>query len=128
MNNPGISPIIAGLKGVCPQCGKGVLFNGYLKLADECECCGLDYRNEDVGDGPASLMILLVGTLVVFPALLVEVAFKPPIWVHALLWLPLTTVLTLGFLRPFKAFWFALMFRNNVVQGRKELENPGQDQ
>ncbi|PHS21930.1 MAG: hypothetical protein COA84_14310 [Robiginitomaculum sp.] len=121
MDKANISPISAGLKCVCPRCGEGALFNGYLKLADECPCCGMDYRYEDAGDGPASVVILFVGVLVVFPALLVEVAFKPPIWVHMLLWLPLATLLTLAVLRPFKAFWFAVMYRNNVVQGRGGL-------
>ncbi len=119
MSRSGISPVSAGIKCVCPQCGEGALFNGYLKIANECECCGLNFRNQDAGDGPASVVILLVGILVVFPALLLEVAVKPPLWVHALLWLPLATLFTLSILRPFKAFWFALMYRNNVVQGRK---------
>jgi len=127
MNKANISPISAGVRCVCPRCGEGALFNGYLKLADECECCGLDYRYEDAGDGPASVVILLVGILVVFPALLVEVAFKPPLWVHVILWLPLATALTLAVLRPFKAFWFALMYRNNVVQGRTGAEEPTDD-
>ena len=119
MSKRGISPVTAGLKCVCPKCGEGALFNGYLKLADQCECCGMDFRYEDAGDGPASVIILLVGILVVFPALLVEAAFHPPIWVHAVLWLPLATVLTLILLRPFKAFWFALMYRNNVHESNK---------
>ncbi len=128
MNQANISPISAGVRCVCPKCGEGALFQGYLKLADECECCGLDYRYEDAGDGPASVVILLVGILVVFPALLVEVAFKPPLWVHIVLWLPLATILTLAVLRPFKAFWFALMYRNNVVQGRTGSAGPTDDQ
>jgi uncharacterized protein (DUF983 family) len=127
MNKANILPISAGVKCVCPRCGEGALFKGYLKLADGCECCGLDYRYEDAGDGPASVVILLVGILVVFPALLVEVAFKPPMWVHIVLWLPLATILTLAVLRPFKAFWFALMYRNNVVQGRAGTEEPTDD-
>ncbi len=114
MSKQGISPIQAGLKCVCPKCGEGALFAGFLKMAPSCECCGMDFSNEDAGDGPASVIISLVGILVVFPALLVEAAFRPPIWVHLLMWLPLATLLTLLFLRPFKAMWFAIMFRNNV--------------
>jgi uncharacterized protein (DUF983 family) len=39
---------------------------------------------------------------VVPAALLVETAFAPPYWVHALLWVPLTLGLALGLLQPVK--------------------------
>jgi uncharacterized protein (DUF983 family) len=35
------SPILAGLQGCCPRCGKGKLFAGFLKLAPYCSRCGL---------------------------------------------------------------------------------------
>lgn len=119
MSKSGISPIQAGLKCVCPKCGKGALFDGYLKIAPACAYCSMDFSYEDAGDGPASVVILLVGIMVVFPALMVEIAFQPPLWVQGLLWLPLATALTLVFLRPFKAFWFAVMYRNNVHESNK---------
>jgi len=45
-----------------------------------------------VGDGPAAFLTLIIGTIVVALAIWVELAAGPPLWVHALLWIPLTTV------------------------------------
>ena len=33
----------AGWHGKCPECGKGHMFRSWLKLADRCENCGLDF-------------------------------------------------------------------------------------
>ena len=81
--------IMRGLRGRCPHCGEGRLFSGFLGLRPKCERCGLDYRFADSGDGPAIFVILGAGFVVVFAALIVEVLYRPPFWLHAALWLPL---------------------------------------
>lgn len=55
-----------GLRLRCPRCGEGKLFRGYLKVADRCEACGLDYTYQRADDGPAYVVILIVGHLVGF--------------------------------------------------------------
>src|SRR5436309_1512449 len=95
-------PIKRGLYGRCPRCGEGRLFNGFLKLAPRCERCGLDYSFADSADGPAFFVMFLSGFIVVFAALLVEVLYQPPFWVHAILWVPLILITTLVPLRPVK--------------------------
>ena len=81
--------IMTGLAGRCPRCRKGHLFSGFLNLRKECEACGLDYAFADAGDGPAIFVILISGFIVVGSALIVEVLYQPPFWLHALLWGPL---------------------------------------
>src|SRR5438067_2441 len=44
------SPVVAGLRGCCPRCGKGKLFAGFLALAPRCEHCGLDFSFADSAD------------------------------------------------------------------------------
>src|SRR5947208_3664720 len=83
------SPFVAGLAGRCPQCGKGKLFRGFLAVRPRCEACGLDFAFADAGDGPAVFVILLAGFVVVGAALLVEMRYAPPLWLHAMLWVPL---------------------------------------
>src|SRR5476649_197962 len=95
-------PIGRGLLGRCPACGQGRLFQGFLTLRPACEKCGLDYGFADAGDGPAVFVILIGGAIVVFAALLTEVAYQPPYWVHAALWLPLILLVTLAPLRLIK--------------------------
>src|SRR5262245_60764121 len=98
-----VSPFIAGLSCKCPRCGQGKLFAGFLTLAPRCEACRLDYAFIDAGDGPAIFIIMIAGFIVVGAALIVEIKYQPPIWVHVALWLPLTAATTLLPLRSMKA-------------------------
>lgn len=116
---PLVSSFHAGLKGACPRCGEGRLFKGYLTLAPGCDRCGLDYSFANSGDGPAVFIILVAGFIVTGAALLVEIAYKPPFWVHAALWLPAGLVLPLLLLRPFKATLLALQYRFRAEEGRR---------
>ena len=86
--------IMTGLACRCPRCRKGHLFSGFLNLHTQCEACGLDYSFADAGDGPAIFVILISGFIVVGAALIVEVVYQPPFWVHALLWGPLILIVT----------------------------------
>lgn len=115
---PPVSPFVAGLKARCPRCGKGRLFSGFLRPAQNCDACGLDFGFADSGDGPAVFIILIVGFIVVGAALAVEVLYQPPYWLHGLLWVPLTMLLSLALLRPFKATLLALQYRNKAQEGR----------
>lgn len=114
----GVNPILAGLACRCPNCGKGPLFAGFLTVSPRCASCGFDLAAADSGDGPAVFIILVVGMVVCFAALVTEVAVRPPIWVHLVLWLPLTAILTLALLRPFKGVMLALQFHHKASQAR----------
>jgi uncharacterized protein (DUF983 family) len=119
-----VSPLFAGLMCRCPQCGRGKLFRGFLGLPPRCDACGLDYGFIDAGDGPAVFVILLAGFIVVGCALLVEVAYQPPFWVHAALWGPLILLTTLGPLRLMKGLLIALQYHHKAAEGRLE-RRPG---
>jgi uncharacterized protein (DUF983 family) len=115
---PNEMPIGRGLRGRCPACGQGRLFKGFLDLRPACEHCGLDFSFADAGDGPAVFVILIGGAIVVFAALMTEVVFQPPYWVHAALWLPLILLVTLGPLRPIKGLLIALQYHHKAAEGR----------
>jgi len=106
------------LFGRCPRCGKAPLFAGYLRIAPRCAHCGLDYALFDVGDGASVFVILLAGFLVVGGALIVEIAWSPPYWVHAILWLPAIAILTFGGLRLVKSTLMVLQYRHQAHEGR----------
>ncbi len=116
--SPHISPFKAGIKCRCPRCGTGPLFSGYLTVAKTCPDCDLDYARVDSGDGPAVFIILIVGFIVAFSALIVEVKYEPSYWVHAVLWLPLILLLSLGLLRPFKGVLIALQYHHRAGEGQ----------
>ena len=113
----GPQPLLrTGLLARCPRCGEGPLFKGFLDVAPSCASCGLDYAKVDSGDGPAVFVILILGFIVVFLALWVELKYEPPTWVHLVLWVPLILVGVLGMLRPFKATLVALQYRHKATQ------------
>ena len=112
------SIIATGLAGRCPRCGKGKLFDGFITLAKSCRVCGLDFAFADAGDGPAVFVTLLAGFVVVGIALIVEVLYEPPYWLHLVIFLPLTLVVCLGMLRPLKGVLVALQYRYQAQEGR----------
>jgi uncharacterized protein (DUF983 family) len=115
---PPVEPIAAGLKGRCPRCGQGGLFSSFLTVATKCDACGLDYSFADAGDGPAVFVILIIGFIVVGLALWMEVSVGPPLWVHFLLWIPLTFILSLTALRLIKGVLITLQYANKAAEGR----------
>ena len=109
---------IRGIACRCPRCGRGRLYAGFLTLAPRCDACGLDYAFIDAGDGPAIFIIMLAGAIVVTAALIVEIKYQPPFWLHAALWLPLILVTTLLPLRSMKSLLIALQFHHKAAPGR----------
>jgi len=122
MNSPSPTtlPIAKGLRGRCPRCGEGKLFDGFLGLRKACDRCGLDFDFADAGDGPAVFVILIGGFIVVFAALITEFAYQPPYWMHAALWLPLILIVTLAPLRLIKGLLIALQYHHKAAEGRIE--------
>ena len=112
------SPFTAGLTCRCPRCGKGRLFAGFLTVAPRCEVCGLDYGFTDSGDGPAVFVIFAVAPIVVILALILEAIAHPAPYVHLIVWIPVTVILCVALLRPFKATMIALQYRNAAGEGR----------
>lgn len=112
-----VSPVKAGLGCRCPRCGSGKLFKGFLDFADKCTHCDLDYEDFEKGDGPAVFIILIMGFIVVGLALVVEVKYEPPLWLHALLWGPMIIGGSIAMLRPMKGLMIAMQYIYNAGDG-----------
>jgi uncharacterized protein (DUF983 family) len=93
------------------------LFAGWVRFADKCRVCGLNFDSFNVGDGPAAFLILIVGAVVVIGALVLDAAAEPPWWVH-LIWIPITAALTIGGLRFAKAWLLAQEYSHRAREGR----------
>ncbi len=120
---PGLgSTLAAGIAGRCPACHRGKLYSGYLALAPKCENCGLDYAFADSGDGPAVFVILVTGFVVTGLALITEILYAPPYWLHAVLWGSLAIFLPLVLLRSFKGMLIALQFRHKAEESKFPAE------
>lgn len=90
----------------CPSCGKGHLFDGYLKVVSACPSCGEDLTHQRADDGPAYLTILVVGHLVVVAMHVLWAHFRPEPLVLA----TLLTVLAVGL-----SLWLLPRFKGAIV-------------
>lgn len=113
-----VSAFKAGLACRCPDCGRGRVFNGFLKFATTCSECGADFTIADAGDGPAFFVMFAALIVIVPAAMITELALSPPEWVHLLVWPPLTFAFCLTLLRPTKATLFALQWRHKAGEAR----------
>jgi uncharacterized protein (DUF983 family) len=94
--------VLRGLRGRCPHCGEGRLFRSFVKTVDRCEHCGEEIFHHRADDLPAYLVIVIVGHITLGGFLAVEVMAELPMWVHMVVWVPLTVILALALLRPVK--------------------------
>lgn len=118
-NPPKVYFFRAGIRLKCPSCGKGKIFSGLLTVRDHCQVCDFPLKEHEVGDGPAFFAMFLGCIVITFLALLVEAMFSPPLWVHAVLWTPLTVVSSIVALRSFKGFLMALQYRYRASDFKK---------
>ncbi|ABS69087.1 protein of unknown function DUF983 [Xanthobacter versatilis] len=102
--------LLRGARGRCPACGRGRLFSSYLKVSPYCPDCGEELYHHRADDAPPYATILLVGHIVVPLMVLVEEIYRPEVWVHLILWLPLTLALCLILLPPLKGMLVSLQW------------------
>lgn len=126
-----------GWKGSCPRCGKGRMFQSWLKVSKTCEVCGLDYSFAAPDDGPAFFSLCIVALpLIIFPVWL-EAAFDPPFWVHLVTSFPMMGLGCVLPLRPIKGWLIASQYVNKAQEhgtaqlwaqlNAREAERTGQD-
>jgi uncharacterized protein (DUF983 family) len=94
----------------CPACGEGRLFTNYIRVRRQCLVCKEELHHQKADDAPPYFTIMAVGHIVVPALLAVEIAWHPPIWLHLLVWLPLTCLLTFDLLPRFKGLTIGLQW------------------
>lgn len=124
--SPAPSPVLLrdAARGACPQCGAPTLFAGPVRFAPICRACGLDIGQFNVGDGPAAFLTLIIGAVMVVMALVLELKMHPPLWLHILLWTPLTIGAVVASLRIAKGALLILEYRNKAREGQITSAEP----
>ena len=102
------------MRGNCPRCGSHTLFTRLAALHERCASCGLDFTEYDLNRRAAELLALLLGGLIAFLAVRIDLWLRPPLLLH-LLWTPLTILAVVVVLRSLKALSVA---RGYVEKGR----------
>lgn len=140
MSTPPAKPwwlaLLRGFARRCPACGEGALFTGYLAVSDTCSACGLELHHQRADDAPPYFTIFIVGHIVVPLLLVVEKLWQPALWVHFVLWLPLTLILVLVLLPRVKGATIGLQWAFRMhdfdtgsasAAEASHRRNPGQD-
>jgi uncharacterized protein (DUF983 family) len=86
------------------------MFRRYLKVSHYYAACGEALHHHRADDAPPYFTIVIVGHVVASLVLMVEMTYRPLLWVHAAIWLPLTVVLTLFLLPRVKCALVALQW------------------
>lgn len=110
----------SGWKGLCPRCGRGAMFQSWLKIVDRCPACDLDYRFAAPDDGPAFFSLCVIALPLIAFVVWLEVALEPPFWVHLLTSVPFMALGTLLPLRPIKGWLVASQFVNRAQEAGTE--------
>ncbi|MEM7328183.1 MAG: DUF983 domain-containing protein [Pseudomonadota bacterium] len=116
------TPIKSGLRLRCGRCGEGKLFRGYLKFADQCQHCDLDFSIADTADGPAFFVGFLIMILFA-PFYFILPVVDAPWPILTLLWVALLSAMG-GFcyalLPRFKGVLFNLQVRHKAEEAKFE--------
>lgn len=115
-----------GIRGLCPLCQRGHIFNGYLQVAKQCDVCGLDYSFSNTADGPAFFAMSIIAPFAMGLALWLELAYEVPVWVHLLTTLPFTVLGCIFFLRPLKGWLLSAEYVHGIRDGRIKLSTTSQ--
>jgi uncharacterized protein (DUF983 family) len=105
----------------CPNCGKGHLYQSYLKLVDRCEVCGEPLGHIRADDLPAYFTIFIVGHVVV-GLMLAAVQFHISNWIGVPVSLVVTVAMTLSLLPMVKGAVAAHLWRLKLPKGSVEAE------
>lgn len=105
-----------GFRRLCPRCGQGHMFSGYLSVREACESCGMLFEPLRSDDAPPYFTLFIVGHLVIGLYLLLWPYIPLPDWGQALVWCGLTLVLSLTLLPFVKGGVMAVIFRTKAGQ------------
>lgn len=119
-NPPLLTAMARGLMCRCPACGETNAFAGYLTVVPQCLVCGAPLGRLRADDAPPYFTIFLVGHLLVPVMFWVERTYRPELWIHALIWIPLSLVMSLGLLRPVKGATLGLMLKLGLAKADDE--------
>ncbi len=106
--------IMRGFRRRCPNCGEGHLFDGYLKVADQCDVCQEPFHHHRADDGPAYLTILVVGHLLAVLIHFTWAWFRPEPIVMVVIFTIFCVSLSLYLLPRLKGFVVAIQWSRRM--------------
>ncbi len=108
----------AALLGLCPQCGEKTLFEAPARVAMTCPQCDLDLGSLERGGRLGGVLTALIAIVLILIAYGVETIFRPPLWLQAAFWAPMTVFGVIGTLRLFKTALLYEAFEDSESQSQ----------
>ena len=102
----------AALLGFCPQCGGRTLFDAPASVAMTCPACELDFTRYERGGRFGGMLTAIVAIVLIMLAYGVEATLRPPLWLQAAFWAPVTVGTVIYSLRLFKTVLLYAAFEN----------------
>lgn len=99
---PDRSILKSAWSGLCPRCGAKTLFEAPARVAIECSQCQLDLGALERGGRFAGMLTALVAVMLILAAYAVAATLRPPLWLQAAFWAPVTVGVVIATLRLFK--------------------------
>lgn len=109
---PEPSTMRATLHGECPRCGANTLFEAPARVAMECSNCGLDFTKYERGGRLGGMLTAIVAIVLIVIAYGVEAFLRPPLWLQAAFWAPVTVGTVIYSLRLFKTVLLYAAYEN----------------
>ncbi len=113
-----------GVQNRCPRCGGAKLFHKWLKPVDSCPSCQQDWSLQRADDFPPYIAILVTGHLMAPVLITLALDFHFPMWLSAVVVLPLAVTIMLSILQPAKGAIIAAQWWLGLVGFRKERPAP----
>jgi uncharacterized protein (DUF983 family) len=98
----------------CPHCGQGKMFRAYLKIDDECSVCGEELNHHRADDLPPYIAIVIVGHIIVFLMLHMDMSYRIEPMTYILTMIPLAVLLPLLMLPSIKGAIVGLQWANRM--------------
>jgi uncharacterized protein (DUF983 family) len=106
--------LLRGWRRVCPSCGSGPMFKGYLTVRDACPVCSQELHHHRADDGPAYVTILIGGHLLAPMILIAFEMFRPDPIVLSLIFILLFVALALFLLPRIKGAFVGLQWAKRM--------------
>ncbi|OUR76410.1 hypothetical protein A9Q83_14650 [Alphaproteobacteria bacterium 46_93_T64] len=111
---PMSSAFFRGLARKCPECGKGKIFKGYIKVNHTCDVCGLELHHQRADDAPPYFTMMIVLHFVISGMITVEKLYSPETWVQMAIWIPFAFISALTLLPHIKGALIAVQWSRKM--------------
>jgi uncharacterized protein (DUF983 family) len=104
-----------GILGRCPCCGKGQLFQRFLKQVDACRDCGEKFSHLRADDAAPWATIIVVGHIFLPLAFMVDLTTVMPLWAELTLWSVFFTLLSVVMLPRAKGMMLGVLWQTRAT-------------